>query len=79
MNKPIVHYSGLAKFRVWPWLTHEDGSDIVVGYLDIVHDHPRLSKCYNVRTSEVIKSVDNEGTFETLNTIYKRYEPSETN
>jgi len=75
-TKPVVHYIGVVSFYVWPWHKNEDGSDIIVSNVPIVKDHPRLGKCYNVRTSPVIVPIDEHGKFETLNTIYEPYQNS---
>jgi len=70
-TKPTVHYQGTAQFFVWPWCLGEDGKEIIVGRLPMVIDHPRLGQCFDVRTSKVVKPIDEHGKFETQNTIYE--------
>jgi hypothetical protein len=74
--KPVVHYTGTPEFSVWPWHKNEDGSDIIVGYIPFVTDHPRLGECFDVRTSPIIVPINEQGKFETLNTIYEPYQNS---
>jgi len=69
--KPVVHYVGEPNFKVWGWSQEENGDDIIICYLDIVVDHPKLGHCYNVKTSKVIGHIDSNGRFETQNTIYE--------
>jgi hypothetical protein len=71
MIKPVVHYEGTPRFSVWPWSKNEDDSDIIVGHLEKVIDHPKLGRCYDVRTSTVIVPINADGKFETENTIYE--------
>ena len=71
MIKPVVHYKGEVKFYEWEW-----DNRVTVGYLPEVVDHPHLGKVGNVRTSAIVKPVDSEGRFETLNTIYEPYQNS---
>jgi hypothetical protein len=59
-NKPVVYFSGEAHFDV--------GSKYTVAYVSAI-DHPYLGTL-PVRTSAVQKRND-DGSFETLNTIYK--------
>jgi hypothetical protein len=72
--KPVVYYTGTAEFSIWPYSKNSDESDIIVGHLEQVINHPKLGVCNNVRTSTVIVPVDNSGQFETKNTIYKPYQ-----
>jgi hypothetical protein len=76
MIKPVVHYEGTPRFSVWPWCKDDNGNDIIVGHLPFVTDHPRLGRCYDVRTSDVIVPMDDSGKFETHNTIYEPYQNS---
>ncbi len=76
MIKPVVHYVGIPRFTLWPWYKNEDGSDIIVGILEKVVDHPVLGHNVDVRTSNVIVPINSEGRFETLNTIYEPYQNS---
>lgn len=63
-EKPVVHFSGAATF--WGWELADGTAEVASVY---ALDHPRLGQQV-VRTSEVIKKFD-DGSFETLNTIYK--------
>jgi hypothetical protein len=76
MIKPVVHYKGFPRFSIWPWSKNEDGSDIIVGHLTEVVNHPVLDYAYDVRTSGVIVPMDDSGKFETLYTIYEPYQNS---
>ena len=76
MSKQTVHYTGTATFYVWPWNKNEDGSDIIVGSLERVLNHPKLGSCRDVRTSVIVTPIDEHGKFETLNTIYEPYQNS---
>ena len=64
MIKPVVHYTGEARFYE---VKTEDGS---VEYARVYGiDHPILGRD-NIRTSIVLKKFG-DGSFETLNTLYK--------
>ena len=76
MIKPVVHYKGTPVFSVWPWSKNKDDSDIIVGIVPFVVDHPKLGKCHDVRTSAIVVPIDESGKFETLNTIYEPYQNS---
>jgi hypothetical protein len=75
MIKPVVHYKGTPQFYLWPY-PDENGKDITVGKVPFVMDHPRLGRCYDVRTSDIVTPIDSEGRFETLYTIYEPYQNS---
>ena len=64
MIKPVVHYTGKARF-------YEVEADDGFAEYARVHglDHPILGKD-NIRTSLVVKKFS-DGSFETLNTIYR--------
>jgi hypothetical protein len=64
--KPVVHFQGNVDFYQVPLI--DTGETCEVAYLFAL-DHPRLG-CRPVRTSRVLKMND-DGSFETLNTIYK--------
>ena len=63
--KPVVHFNGEAFFR--PYEVIGSGETGEIAYVYAV-DHPRLGRD-NVTTSKVIKKFD-DGSFETLNTLY---------
>jgi hypothetical protein len=65
MIKPVVHYTGKARFY------EIEADDGYVGEYARVQglDHPILGKD-NIRTSLVVKKFT-DGSFETLNTIYR--------
>lgn len=71
MIKPVVHYEGKPHFYQWEW-----DYNVTVGYLEKVLDHPKLGAVSNVRTSVIVKPIDSEGRFETLNTIYEPHQNS---
>lgn len=62
--KPIVHFIGKADIYQWPY--SEESCEVALVY---ALDHPIWGK-QEVRTSTIIKKND-DGGFETLNTIYK--------
>ncbi len=62
--KPVVHYIGDVMFNTF----EHEGKTYEVAYCRAV-GHPKLGN-QKVRTSSVIKK-EEDGTFETLNTIYK--------
>lgn len=66
MSKPVVTYTGPASFSS-------------VGECETARvyalDHPRLG-CCKVYTSHILKH-NEDGSFETMNTIYKPYSPPE--
>lgn len=64
IEKPVVRFAGTPAFYGWE-LSDRTAEVAWVHALD----HPRLGR-QNVRTSEVIHKFD-DGSFETLNTIYK--------
>jgi|GEM_PF-1994410 len=64
--KPVVHFRGNARFR--PYLIPTTGEEGEVAHVYAL-DHPRLGK-NDVRTSKIVQKFD-DGSFETLNTIYK--------
>ena len=64
MIKPVVHYTGKAKFY------EVEADDGFVEYARVYGlDHPVLGKD-NIRTSLVVKKFS-DGSFETLNTLYR--------
>lgn len=64
MIKPVVHYTGKAKFY------EVEADDGFVEYARVYGlDHPILGED-DIRTSIVVKKYD-DGSFETLNTVYK--------
>lgn len=65
MNKPTVHFVGDATF-----FDYADDPDAPVAKVDAI-DHPVWGSDV-VRTSIVLNKFD-DGSFETLNTIYKPY------
>lgn len=69
-TKQVVQYVGDATVHLWPWSNEE----IYVARLPWVLNHPRLGKSQNIRTSQIIKHPDENGRFETLNTIYEKVE-----
>jgi hypothetical protein len=71
MNKPEVHYVGELRIKEWPRYSNEDPIEYV-GLLPEVLNHPRLGKCYDVRTSKIIRFPNKLGNFETRNTKYIR-------
>ncbi len=73
MIKPVVHYVGKPQFYVWEWAW---AKDIEVANIPEVIDHPILGHRFNIRTSQVVKPIDSDGKFETLNTIYEPYQDS---
>ena len=65
MSKPIVQYRGVPAFEQWP-----TNKLLTVAYLDSVVGHPTLGNAFDVRTSAVVRPIDEGGVFETRNTIY---------
>lgn len=64
MIKPVVHYTGKAKFY------EVEADDGFVEYARVYGlDHPVLGKA-DIRTSLVVKK-HGDGSFETLNTLYR--------
>lgn len=69
--KPEVSYTG--PLRITEWInSYGETTGIFVGRLNQVLDHPRLGKCYDVRTSDIVVWPDDKGNFETRNTKYIR-------
>jgi hypothetical protein len=64
-DKPTVYYIGVPQFYNW-----FGNPDQPVARLQYVIGHPALGNCSDVRTSVVQKVLD-DGTIETMNTIYK--------
>jgi hypothetical protein len=64
--KPVVHFRNKATFI--PVHIFDTGEDSEVALVYAI-DHPRLGKT-DVRTSRIVQKFD-DGSFETLNTIYK--------
>lgn len=64
----VVHYEGDVTFH------KANLNDITLTFASIplVLDHPRLGKCFNVRSSVVCSGIDDEGSFYTMNTYYKK-------
>jgi hypothetical protein len=66
MIKPVVHFTGAARFY------EVDGEDGSIEYARVYGlDHPILGRD-NIRTSIVLKKFS-DGSFETLNTIYRPF------
>jgi hypothetical protein len=63
--KPVVHFRGNARFFSG---TTDNGDEFEFARVYAL-DHPRLGKT-DVRTSVIVQKFD-DGSFETLNTIYK--------
>lgn len=64
MIKPVVHYTGKARFY------EVEADDGFVEYARVYGlDHPILGKD-NIRTSIVLKKFS-DGSFETMNTVYR--------
>lgn len=63
-EKPVVHFVGEPLFETW---------ELESGPIEVAHvyglNHPRIGKGA-IRTSRVLQKFD-DGSFETLNTIYK--------
>jgi len=72
MEKPVVQYVGEAKVYVWPY-SPED-KPVYVARIPFVLNHPTLGEEHDIRTSQIIKHPDENGRFETLNTIYEKVE-----
>lgn len=64
--KPTVHFKGEARF--FQATVIETGKEIEMARVEAI-DHPRLG-AQVVRTSRIVQKFD-DGSFETLNTIYK--------
>jgi hypothetical protein len=69
-TKQVVQYVGNATVYLWPWTKEE----VYVARLPLALNHPKLGRCYDVRTSRILKQPDESGRFETLNTIYEKVE-----
>lgn len=69
--KPKVYYVGNLVIKEWPRYFNETPIEYV-GLLPEVLNHPRLGKCYDVRTSKIVKFPNELGNFETRNTKYIR-------
>jgi hypothetical protein len=70
-DKKVVLYRGPATFTEYLHCD-EENQCIYVGKLIEVMDHPRLGHCWDVRTSRIVRFPNEQGTFETLNTVYKK-------
>jgi hypothetical protein len=69
MNEPkVVHYFGTPTFH------KVDFNDITLTFASIplVLDHPKLGRCFDVRSSVVCSNLDEDGSFYTMNTHYKK-------
>jgi len=64
MTKPTVHFIAPADFFVH---TYDNDEEIELAYVYAI-DHPKLGAT-NVRTSMIL-NLNEDGSFETLNTIY---------
>jgi len=64
----VVHYFGTPTFH------KVDFNDITLTFASIplVLDHPKLGRCFDVRSSVVCSGIDDEGSFYTMNTYYKK-------
>lgn len=76
MEKQVVQYVGEARIYIWPF-SPED-APFYVAKVPLALNHPKLGRCYDVRTSRIIKQPDESGRFETLNTIYEKVESEDT-
>lgn len=68
---------GNLSIREWPRYDNDTPIDYV-GHLPEVLNHPRLGKCFDVRTSTILVFPDEQGNFETRNTKYIRVYLPET-
>jgi hypothetical protein len=68
-ERAVVHYIGPLSIHEYSWY----GGISYVARLHEVIGHPLLGNCFDVRTSSIVEWPNEEGTFTTLNTIYKRY------
>jgi hypothetical protein len=68
-ERAVVHYIGPLSIHEWV-LTD---SIAYIARLREVIGHPALGDCFDVRTSAIVEWPNEEGTFTTRNTIYKRY------
>lgn len=69
--KPEVYYHG--PLLITEWIGNDgETTGIFVGRLQQVLNHPRLGKCYDVRTSDIVTWPNKNGDFETRNTRYSR-------
>jgi hypothetical protein len=68
-ERAVVYYIGPLSIHEWA-LTD---SISYIARLREVTGHPALGDCFDVRTSSIVEWPNEEGTFTTLNTIYKRY------
>lgn len=71
-EKPVVQYVGEAKVYVWPYSPKD--KPIFVADLPLILNHPLLGEERGVRTSQIVKHPDENGRFETRNTIYEKVE-----
>ena len=64
----VVHYFGTPTFH------KVDFNDITLTFASIplVLDHPKLGRCFDVNSSVVCSGIDDEGSFYTMNTYYKK-------
>ena len=63
-----VHYEGEVMFHQY----HLNEITLTFATIPLVLDHPKLGKCFNVRSSVVCSAIDDEGSFYTMNTYYKK-------
>lgn len=68
-ERAVVHYIGPLSIHEYSWY----GGISYVARLHEVIEHPLLGNCFDVRTSSIVDWPNEEGTFTTLNTIYKRH------
>lgn len=69
--KPEVAYEGDLVIREWHRINDEDPIQYVA-HVPLVHNHPALGNCFDVRTSNIVVFPDAQGNFETRNTKYIR-------
>ncbi len=69
MNEPqVVHYEGNVEF----YKVNFDKITLTFAIIPLVLDHPKLGKSIYVKSSVVCSPIDDEGSFYTMNTLYKK-------
>jgi hypothetical protein len=74
-EKQLVQYVGEARLYIWPF--SPESAPFYVANIPLALNHPKLGRCYDVRTSRIVKHPDETGRFETVNTIYEKVESEE--
>jgi hypothetical protein len=64
----VVHYFGTATFHKVEF----DDITLTFASIPLVLDHPKLGRCFDVRSSVVCSNLDEDGSFYTMNTYYKK-------